>query len=448
MPVMHTTGATRQRDWVVDVVRLAAMLIVVAMHWCYLHLWVDGGLQMELALSGPVVWALTWLLQAMPVFFVAGGFANTLLVDRWHSSGEPLGSFLGLRARRLTSPVLPLLAVTLVVVVLGGLIAPALAGTIGDQIANPLWFLAVYLLCTALAPLAVWAFDRIGWWSAAVLLAGAFGVDVLRFWAGVDITWLNLALVWLFCHQLGIAYARRRAWTASPGQLAGVVTACVAVLVVMVVPGPWFPTNLGVRDAPVSNLAPTTAALAVLGIAQWAVLTGVGSHLLGREPSEAWKRRIGTGNALAMLIYLWHVPAMTVMIGIGLLAPDLLLPPSITGWAMVRPVWFVLSGAMLAVMVYGAMRWEVWFSRFGTTASTAQGVLGAALGTAAVYRLWQLGFGLSAEQLAWEAGLVLAVALLSGARSARAGAGPAGDGSVGAPGREVVGAHDGVGVQP
>ena len=149
-----------------------------------------------------------------------------------------------------------------------------------------------------------------------------------------------------------------------------------------------------------------------------------------------------------MLIYLWHVPAMTVMIGIGLLAPDLLLPPSITGWAMVRPVWFVLSGAMLAVMVYGAMRWEVWFSRFGTTASTAHGVLGAALGTAAVYRLWQLGFGLSAEQLAWEAGLVLAVALLSGARSARAGAGPAGDGSVGAPGREVVGAHDGVGVQP
>ena len=94
------------------------------------------------------------------------------------------------------------------------------------------------------------------------------------------------------------------------------------------------------------------------------------------------------------------------------------------------------------------MRWEVWFSRFGTTASTAQGVLGAALGTAAVYRLWQLGFGLSAEQLAWEVGLVLAVALLSGARSARAGAGPAGDGSVGAPGREVVGAHDGVGVEP
>ena len=114
-----------------------------------------------------------------------------------------------------------------------------------------------------------------------------------------------------------------------------------------------------------------------------------------------------------MLIYLWHVPAMTVMIGIGLMAPDLLLPRSLEGWAMVRPVWFVLSGAMLALMVYGAMTWEVWFSRFGTTTVTWRGLLGAALGTAAIHQLWTLGFGLSPVQLAWELALVAAVALLS-----------------------------------
>lgn len=106
---MTNGGATRARDHVVDIVRLAAMIIVVCMHWCYLHLWMEDGLQLELALSGPVVWALTWLLQAMPAFFVAGGFTNTLLVDRWRASGDPLGAYLGLRARRLTSPVLPLM---------------------------------------------------------------------------------------------------------------------------------------------------------------------------------------------------------------------------------------------------------------------------------------------------------------------------------------------------
>lgn len=150
------------------------------------------------------------------------------------------------------------------------------------------------------------------------------------------------------------------------------------------------------------------------------MLTAVGRRLLGWSPGERWRRRIGTGNALAMLVYLWHVPAMTVMIGIGMLAPDLLLPRSIAGWWMVRPVWFVLSGAMLAVMVFGAVRWEVWFSRFATTSTTWRGVLGAVLGGVAVHRLWQLGFGLTAEQLAWAAGLVLAVVLLSAGRRVEA----------------------------
>ncbi|WP_088817253.1 acyltransferase family protein [Kytococcus aerolatus] len=286
------TGRSTERDWVVDVVRLVAMLVVVVMHWCYLHLWVDDGLQIQLALSGPVIWALTWVLQVMPAFYVAGGFTNTLLVDRWRASGDPLGAYLGLRARRLTSPVLPLLGVTLAVVAVGSWVAPSLTGTVGDQVANPLWFLAIYLFCTATAPLAVAAFDRFGWATVAVLLAGALTVDALRFWGEVDIADLNLLLVWAACHQLGIAYARRRLWGVSWAVLLGVVALCVAVLVLMVLPGPWFPTNLGVRDAPVSNLAPPTAALVVLGIAQWALLTGVGSRLLGRSP-----RRPGSGGS-------------------------------------------------------------------------------------------------------------------------------------------------------
>lgn len=412
MPRMSTGGAPRGRDWVVDGVRLAAMLIVVTMHWCYLHLWLDGGLQLELALSGRVVWALTWLLQVMPAFFVAGGFTNTLLVDRWRASGDPLGAYLGTRARRLSSPVLPLLALALLSAQVAGLIAPGLGDTLGDQMANPLWFLAVYLVCTATAPLAVRAFDRWGWWSVAVPLLAAFGVDLLRFAGHLD-GQLNLLFVWLTCHQLGIAYARRRLWSVPAGQLVAVALGCAAALTLMVWPGPWFPTNLGVRDAPVSNLSPPTAALAVLGIAQWAVLTLVGRRMLGREPSPAWQRRITTGNALAMLVYLWHVPAMTLMIGIGLLAPDLLLPRSLGGWVMVRPVWFVLSGGMLAVLVVGAARWEKLLTRVPATTSTWRGVAGAALATLAIAQVWSHGFGSTPVHWVWQGSLVVAVLLLS-----------------------------------
>lgn len=411
------TGRSTARDWVVDVVRLVAMLVVVVMHWCYLHLWVDDGLQIQLALSGPVIWALTWVLQVMPAFYVAGGFTNTLLVDRWRASGDPLGAYLGLRARRLTSPVLPLLGVTLAVVAVGSWVAPSLTGTVGDQVANPLWFLAIYLFCTATAPLAVAAFDRFGWATVAVLLAGALTVDALRFWGEVDIADLNLLLVWAACHQLGIAYARRRLWGVSWAVLLGVVALCVAVLVLMVLPGPWFPTNLGVRDAPVSNLAPPTAALVVLGIAQWALLTGVGSRLLGRSPSPAWQRRIGVGNALAMLVYLWHVPAMTLMIGVGLLWPEVLLPASTSGWWMVRPVWFVLSGVMLAGLVWAALRWELWFARFEPTRSTVRGVLGSLVAGVAVHEIWQQGVGITPAQLLWEGLFVLSLLLLTGRRS-------------------------------
>lgn len=117
---------------------------------------------MEHVLNGKPVWILTWLLMVMPLFFVAGGFANTLIHDRWRAKGQSYGEFLGLRARRLMTPLVPLIVVTLLAGLIGGLISPSVQHIIGDQIGNVLWFLAVYLICVALTPLLVSAHDRLG----------------------------------------------------------------------------------------------------------------------------------------------------------------------------------------------------------------------------------------------------------------------------------------------
>ena len=54
--------------------------------------------------------------------------------------------------------------------VVGNLMDPSIGAMLGDQAARPLWFLAVYLVITAAAPLMVRAHDRSGLAVPAALL--------------------------------------------------------------------------------------------------------------------------------------------------------------------------------------------------------------------------------------------------------------------------------------
>ena len=48
---------------------------------------------------------------------------------------------------------------------------------------------------------------RWGWGVSVALAAGVAGVDLLGGRCGVPLVgWLNLGLVWLFAHQLGVAW--------------------------------------------------------------------------------------------------------------------------------------------------------------------------------------------------------------------------------------------------
>ena len=74
------TPATRNR--VVDLLRAAAIVVVVLGHWLMAAVVVRGGELVPGHLLGLATWThpLTWVFQVMPVFFLVGGYANALLV--------------------------------------------------------------------------------------------------------------------------------------------------------------------------------------------------------------------------------------------------------------------------------------------------------------------------------------------------------------------------------
>jgi len=67
------------RDRVVDLLRAASIGVVVLWHWSFsITQWnTNGALTMPNFIGDvPGLWALTWVMQVMPVFFLVCGYAN------------------------------------------------------------------------------------------------------------------------------------------------------------------------------------------------------------------------------------------------------------------------------------------------------------------------------------------------------------------------------------
>lgn len=105
------------RDQFVDVLRVFAVVVVVAEHWLMPVLSYEGGrLHTGNAYAAvPGAWAITWIGQVMPLVFFAGGAAAAMsLTARRRRHGDAPAAttaWLGDRLRRLAWPVLPLAAV-------------------------------------------------------------------------------------------------------------------------------------------------------------------------------------------------------------------------------------------------------------------------------------------------------------------------------------------------
>ncbi|CAM5248544.1 hypothetical protein STANM309S_05310 [Streptomyces tanashiensis] len=185
------------RDRAIDGLRALALLAVPTGHWLLggFTLSSDGAIHNASPLGtfaglAPV----SWVLQMLGIFFLVGGYASVLSYRRRKGSTR---AWLGGRLARLGRPVLGVTAVwaALLPVLHFGLGVPVdTLRTASTLVIQPLWFVGVYTVVTALTPLCVRAARRLGVWAAAPLLGSVAAVDFLRYGPYADAvpSWLSL----------------------------------------------------------------------------------------------------------------------------------------------------------------------------------------------------------------------------------------------------------------
>ncbi|MFI1969717.1 acyltransferase [Streptomyces cinnamoneus] len=388
------------RDRYVDLLRVASLATVVLGHWLMSAVTTDAHGRTKvgnLLAVEPSLQAVTWVLQVMPVFFFVGGFSHALsyrsLTRR--SQGPAYAAFLRARLQRLLRPTMVFIAVwgtgALAAQLLGG--GGALADTAARLVAQPLWFIGIYLAMVAFTPPLLRLHERYGWGAFAALVAAAVAVDVLRFAADVPfVAFLNFAFVWLAVHQLGFLRADGRLRLPALLALGG-----LAAAVALVALGPYPLSMVGMPGEKISNMSPPTAALLCHGM--WLVgavetLRGPGARLVARQ--RVW-RAVIVANGVAMTAFLWHLTAMLGVYGV-LLALDVPPPaPAGAAWWAQAPLRIAAAAAVTAVLVAVFRRVERPSAAVAAaTARRASGplaALGVTLALFGVLGLSTVGFG-------------------------------------------------------
>ncbi len=218
----HPETGAPGRNLAVDVVRVSALLTVVAGHWLKQGLYVDdSGVLMRSGLLARAEWThpLTWLLQVMPLFFLVGGFVNARSWRHARGRGDTYGTWLSGRLSRLTRPLVPLLLLWSLAAPLSLALAPQRRWLeVGsDTSLRATWFLAVYAVVVAAVPLTDALWLRWGWRSIAAPCVAAVVVDLAQIATGsMAVGALDVVLVWGTVHQLGYCWLDRSRSPARP----------------------------------------------------------------------------------------------------------------------------------------------------------------------------------------------------------------------------------------
>ncbi len=383
-----------QRNHLIDLARVGSMLIVVIFHTLLWQiLFVDGQIRVVPWAPGPVWWGISWICTIIPVFFVAAGYSNAVVVDTWRATSDAYAGFLTLRGTKLLGP---LTLFVIVFTTIGSLAAwlgwPEQAATLSRQFAQLLWFLVTYLLLLAAAPLAVWIHDHWGGWIMLPLLAGVIAVDVaVRLTGDLELQWVNLLFAWPLAHQWGIAYHRGwfRGWRVP--QLLGLLTAGAALIAVLVIGFGYPAAAVAWADIPVANLLPPTLVIVVLGWCQTVVLALLEKAGTADRLRERTARGVRLANALLLSVYLWHIPVI-VMVG-GALAGLTLLWPAASAFLLNPLLLVILVLAAVTVIVPLVARVEVRLipNPGPGSPSTPLTLIGFAAFVAGIWAVWQFG---------------------------------------------------------
>lgn len=378
-------GTPAHRDRAIDGLRALALLAVPTGHWLLggFTLSADGAIHNASPLSafGGLAPA-SWILQMLGIFFLVGGYASVLSFRRHQG---PVRDWLRARLARLGRPVLGVTAVWAALLPLlhyGFGVPGDTLRTASTLVVQPLWFVGVYSVVTALTPYCVRAARRLGVWAAAPLLGSVAVVDLLRYGPYADAmpSWLSVLNIlpgWLFAYQLGVSWGegrvtRRHAW----GLLVGGAALFAALLV-------WFgyPSSMvGVPGEARTNSHPPSLLVLALAAAQ------SGAAILLRDRLGKLLRRpalwapVVVINLSAMTILCWHQTAMLAAAIPASYAGEiagLVGAPDSVGWILARVAWMPVFAGVLVLIGRYARGFESPWSRAGGGRRALAGVLAA-----------------------------------------------------------------------
>lgn len=343
-----------ERNRVVDLMRVVSILVVVFGHWLMAAVAFRDGELVPGHLIGLADWThpLTWVLQVMPIFFLVGGYSNALSLRSAERRGEDYAVWLRGRLRRLTLPVIPLLIVWSAfgaVALRAGLDWRTLK--LASQVAIvPTWFIAVYVVIVALAPVGLRVWEHFGGRSIWFGLALAAIADLVSIGLGAEpIAYLNYVFVWATVHQLGYAWADG-SFEGLGRRVALVLGGFLGVLALVWV-GPYPVAMVGL-GAGLTNSQPPRLTLLLLGVFQSGLVL-VAEPILKRlmRRKALWTGVIAVSGQI-MTLYLWHSTALVMVIAASVAMGGLGLGVEPLGgiWWLTRPVWFVVL-SLLTVMI-------------------------------------------------------------------------------------------------
>ncbi|MFJ9617759.1 acyltransferase family protein [Streptomyces noursei] len=376
------------RDRAIDGLRALALLAVPTGHWLLGGFTrdADGALHNASPLTALGFLApASWLLQMLGIFFLVGGHASVLSLRRTAARGGSTTRWLGGRIARLGRPVLGVTAVwaTLIPLLHGLGVPTATLRTGATLVIQPLWFVGIYAVVTALTPYCAAAARRLGLWSAAPLLASVAAVDFLRygpFAAAMPscLSLINLLPGWLFAYQLGVCWGERRlgrraAW----GLLLGGTALFAALLVFFHYPA----SMVGVPGQDRTNSHPPSLLVLALAAAQSGAAVLLRDRLAGLLRRPALWSPVVVINLSAMTILCWHQTAMfaaAVPASFAGAVPGLTTAPDAVAWIPERLAWMPVLAVLLVLIGAVTRRFEAPWAGVGQTLRTSAAVLAAA----------------------------------------------------------------------
>lgn len=381
------------RDRYVDLLRAAAILVVVLGHWLTSAVTLEDGRLTGVNLLYVVPWArpVTWVFQVMPVFFLVGGYANTASLTAHLAAGRTAPAWVRARALRLLRPTAVLVGALVVAHVLAGALGadPEVARTALWLPGIGLWFVVVYLVVVVLTPAMVVVHRRWGL-RAVVPMVGAVALgDAVRVSTGLDApASASYVVGWLAVHQLGIAW--RAGGLERPRRAAGLAVGGGVAAVALVALGPYGTAMVGAVPAPeLSNSDPPTLALLALAALQAGLvllLRPVVTPSLARP--RVWVAVVAV-NSVVLTIFLWHMVPVVVA-GVTLVGTGTFPDPAVGSaeWFAWRVPWFAVLTVLLMVLVLALGRIESRAvrrtERHPSTVAVGTGVVACASALAAI----------------------------------------------------------------